>query len=283
MINLINQSAFSDAEIRDHLRLKPKTRVTSEALERSVQKSRKWLNGHGYLGARVSVVRGMYEPDTNRVALQASVFAQLKVRVQVLGTKISDSTLRSLLPIYEEGAVDEDLLQEGRRNLRDYLERQGYFDAEVDYTTEEDPAEGQQSTEVITYRVELGSHHRLVGVAFAGNHYFRDDLLRSRIRIQPAAFASPGRFSSGQLSSDVASVTELYQSNGFRDVQASSDLMDNYHGHSGDLFVTFRIQAGLQTRIARLTLQGNHALSNDELSKVIGSTAGQPCSDLNLA
>ena len=283
-INLVNQSPFTEMEIRDQLKLKPKTKVTSEALERGVENARKWLIARGYLGARVSVVRGAYEPDTNRVALQASVFAQLKVRVQVLGTKISDSTLRSLLPIYEEGAVDEDLLQEGRRNLRDYLERQGYFDAEVDYTTEEDPAEGQQgSTEVITYRVELGSHHRLVGLAFSGNHYFGDDLLRARIRIQPAAFASPGRFSSGQLSSDVASLTELYQSNGFRDVQLSSDLTDNYQSHTGDLFVTFRIQEGMQSRIAKLTLEGNHALSSDELSRVIGSTAGQPFSDLNVA
>jgi outer membrane protein insertion porin family len=283
-INLANQSTFSDAEIHDHLKLKPKTRVTSEALERSVESARKWLIGRGYLGARVSLVRGAYEPDTNQVALQASVVAQLKVRVQVLGTKVSESTLRPLLPIYEEGAVDEDLLQEGRRNLRDYLQRQGYFDAEVDYTTAEDPAEGQQgSTEVITYRVELGSHHRLVGLAFSGNHYFRDDLLRERIRIQPSAFASPGRFSSGQLTNDVAALSELYQSNGFRGVQVSSDLMDNYQGHTGDLFVTFRVQEGLQTRIAKLTLEGNHALNNDELSGVIGSTAGQPYSDLNVA
>lgn len=283
-VNVINQSPFTDAEIRDHLNLKPKTKVTSEALERSVQNSRKWLTGRGYLGARVSVVRGMYQPDTNRVSIQASVFAQLKVRVQVLGTKISEGTLRSLLPIYEEGAVDEDLLQEGRRNLRDYLERQGYFDAEVDYTTSEDPEQGEQvNTEVITYRVELGSHHRFVGFAFSGNHYFSDDLLSSRVRIQPAAFASAGRFSSGQLVSDVASLTELYQSNGFLSVQVSSDLMDNYKGDPGDLFVTFRIQEGLQTRIAKLTLQGNHALSSNELSNVIGSTAGEPYSDLNVA
>ena len=283
-INLVNQSPFSDAEIRDRLSLKPKTRVTSEALERSVQKSRKWLIGRGYLGARVSVVRGAYEPDTNTVALQASVYAQLKVRVQVLGVKVSESTLRSLLPIYEEGAVDEDLLQEGRRNLRDYVERRGYFDAEVDYTTSEDPEAGQQeNTEVITYHVELGSHHRLVGVAFSGNLYFRDDLLRARVRIQPAAFASPGRFSSVQLTSDVAAINELYQSNGFRKVQVSSDLMDNYRGHPGDLFVTFRIAEGPQTRIANLMIEGNRAINSQELSGVIGSTAGQPYSDLNVA
>ncbi len=283
-INLINQSSFTDMEIRDRLNFKPKTKVTSEALERSVENSRKWLIARGYLGARVSVVRGAYEPDTNQVALQASVFAQLKVRVQVLGTKISDSTLRSLLPIYEEGAVDEDLLQEGRRNLRDYLERRGYFDADVDYTTSQDPAEGQQgSTEVITYRAELGSHHRLVGLAFSGNHYFPDDLLRGRVRIQPSAFASPGRFSSDQLTGDVASLTGLYKTNGFRQVRVTSDLTDNYRGHPGDLFVTFRIEEGLQTRIAQLTLEGNQALSKSDVSAVIGSTVGQPYSDLNVA
>lgn len=283
-INLVNQSPFTEAEIRDRLRLKPKTRVTSEALERSVQNSRKWLIGRGYLGARVSVVRGAYEPDTNTVALQASVSAQLKVRVQVLGAKVSESTLRSLLPIFEEGAVDEDLLQEGRRNLRDYLERRGYFGAEVDYTTSEDPEESQPGNmEVITYRVELGSHQRLVGLAFSGNHYFRDDLLRGRIRIQPAAFGSPERFSSGQLTSDVASIAELYQSNGFREVQVSSDLMDNYRGHPGDLLITFRIAEGPQTRIANLMIEGNRAISSQELSGAIGSTAGQPYSDLNVA
>jgi len=283
-INLINQSAFSDAEILGRLKLKPKTKVTSEALERSVVNSRKWLVGRGYLGGRVTVVRGAYDPDTNQVALQASVIAELKVRVQVKGAKISQGTMRSLLPIFEEGAVDEDLLQEGRRNLRDYLERQGYFDVEVNFTTSEDPAEGQQgSTEVISYQVELGSHHRVVGLAFSGNRYFRDELLRSRVRIQAAAFASPGRFSSGQLTSDVASLTELYQANGFGQVRVISDLADNYQGHTGDLFVTFRIEEGLQTRVATLTLEGNRALSTDELSRVIGSTAGQPFSDLNVA
>ncbi len=283
-INLVNQSPFTDGEIRDRLRLKPKTRVTSETLERSVQSSRKWLIGRGYLGARVSVVRGAYEPDTNTVALQASVYAQLKVSVKVLGAKVSESTLRSLLPIFEEGAVDEDLLQEGRRNLRDYLERRGFFDAEVDYTTSSDPEESQPGNmEVITYRVELGSHKRLVGLAFSGNRYFGDDLLRGRIRIQPAAFGSPGRFSSGQLTSDVASLTELYQSNGFREVQVSSDLMDNYRGHSGDLFITFRVAEGPQTRIANLMIEGNRAISSQELSGAIGSTAGQPYSDLNVA
>jgi outer membrane protein insertion porin family len=283
-VKVLNQSPFPEGEVRERLKLKPQTKLTSAVLERSIERTRKWLVSRGYLGARVSISRGTYDPDTNRLPLEADLFAGLNIRVQVLGARISSGTLRTLLPIYEEGAVDEDLLQEGRRNLRDYLQRDGYFDAEVTYTTSEDPPAGQQAvSEIITYRVELGSRHRLAGVEFTGNHYFGDDLLRSRIRIQPAAFASPGRFSTEQLANDVASLTELYQANGFRGVQVKSELMDNYQGRQGNLFVRFHIEEGPQTRVARLTLSGNRALRDQELLRVIGSTAGQPFSDFNIA
>ncbi len=188
-INLINQSPFSDAEILGRLKLKPKMKVTSEALERSVENSRKWLVSRGYLGGRVAIVRGAYEPNTNQVGLQASVLAQLKVRVQVQGVKISQGTMRSLLPIFEEGAVDEDLLQEGRRNLRDYTERQGYFDAEVDYTTSEDPAEGQKD--------QHGADYLSGRIGFTsspgGRGVFGKSLFSRRIAAKPCAHPA-GRF-----------------------------------------------------------------------------------------
>ena len=50
------------------------------------------------------------------------------VKVVVLGAKLSKSRLHLLVPVYEEGAVDNDLLNEGAYNIRDYLQQQGYFD-----------------------------------------------------------------------------------------------------------------------------------------------------------
>ncbi len=41
--------------------------------------------------------------------------------------------IRHIIPIYEEGTVDEDLLNEGNRRLRDYYQRLGYFDVRVDH------------------------------------------------------------------------------------------------------------------------------------------------------
>jgi outer membrane protein insertion porin family len=303
-VTIVNQTPFPESTLQGRLKLKPKTQITSEWLNSSIERERQWLVKRGYLGARVSITRGSYDPANNVVSLRVEASAGLNVKVEVKGERISAGTLHKLLPIYEEGAVDEDLLQEGRRNLRDYLERQGYFDGDVSYVTSTQPGSQPAAaappvgapnsalgvgpadappSEVITYRIERGARRRLAGIAFVGNRYFNDEILRSRVRLQPASFASRGRFSSQQLTTDTGSIAQLYQANGFNAVQVKNELVENYRGKAGDLFVRFHVDEGPQTRIAELKIEGNHALSLDELSRVIGSTAGQPYSDFNVA
>ena len=302
-IHLVNETPFPEAELRRRLQLKPKKEVTSERLGRGTQRTQKWLADRGYLGARVSVTRGSYDAGANTLPLEIHLFAGLKVQVQVAGAKVSSRTLHRLLPIYEEGAVDDDLLQEGRRNLRDSFQDQGYFDTDVTYGTSGDTAKNQPSagaepaeppaialptapnsgSETITYQIERGARRRLVGIGFTGNHYFNDEILRTRVRIHPAGFDSPGRFSTAQLASDVASLTDIYQANGFRSVKVNGELQQNYGGKSENLFVRFEVQEGPQSRVADLKIEGNKTLSDSELLRVIGSAAGQPFSDFNVA
>jgi outer membrane protein assembly complex protein YaeT len=285
-VKLTNQTQFNDSQLRDRLKLQSKTEITSSALDRATENLRKWLVARDYLGANVSITRGAYDAASNQVPLGVQVVAAQRVRVVVEGMKISSGTLKRLLPLYQEGAVDDDLLQEGRRNLRDYLQGQGYFDADVNYTSSQAPTQTSArpaGEETITYDVNRGTRQRLVGFAFEGNQYFSDDILVSRVHIQPAGFASRGRFSSQQLASDVASLIALYQANGYLRAQVKSELMPDYRGKQGDLYVRFQVQEGAQTRIAKLVIEGNQALKNDEISRVLGSTAGQPYSDFNVA
>jgi outer membrane protein insertion porin family len=298
-LHLVNETPFTEGDLRRRLHLKPKTEVTSERLDHGSEQTRKWLADRGYLGARVSVMRGSYDAATNQLPLEVHLFAGLKVDVLVTGANVSSRTLRRLLPIYEEGAVDDDLLQEGRRNLRDYFQGEGYFDTDVNYVTSETPAKAAPnanagatpalaaaeagSSETITFRVERGPRRRLVGISFTGNRYFDDNILRSRVRIQPSGFDSPGRFSSAQLASDVASLTDIYRANGFLAVHVNSDVQESYGGKSENIFVRFEVQEGPQTRVANLKLEGNKALSQSELLRVIGSASGQPFSDFNVA
>ena len=172
--------------------------------------------------------------------------------------------------------------------MREWFQRDGYFDAQVSYTTSESAAEqsakmSHPAARVVTYHVDRGNRHRLRRVAFSGNEYFSSDLLTGRLKIQPAAYASPGRYSTTLLEDDVASIRTLYDANGFHEVEVHSQLVNDYQGHHGDLFVQFEIKEGQQTRVADLAIEGNKQLTKDELLGVVGSTQGQPYSDFNVS
>jgi len=287
-ITVQNQTQFPNDELRSRLKLKEGAEVTSDRLNRAADRTRKWLAGKNYLGARVTIHRGAYDPKSNRVPLEFTMYAGLEVRVDVEGAKVPSGTLHRLVPIYQEGEVDEDLLQEGRRSLRDWLERAGYFDAQVNFTVADAPAEESGGTvrraaRVVTYQINRGDHHRLVNVEFNGNKYFGSDLLRGRLKIQPAAFASPGRYSSELLQDDVTSIRTLYEANGFEESEVQSQLTEDYKGHHGDLSVKFVVQEGQQTRVASLAIDGNRQLSSDEILGVVGSSKGQPFSEFNVS
>ena len=47
------------------------------------------------------------------------------------GFKLSRGEIKRNVPVYEENALDDDLLNEGRRNLLNYLQSKGYFEAKV--------------------------------------------------------------------------------------------------------------------------------------------------------
>jgi outer membrane protein insertion porin family len=155
-ITIQNQTQFANAELRSRVKLKEGAEVTSDRLNRAADRARKWLAGKDYLGARVTIHRGAYDPKSNRVPVDFTLYPGLEVRVVVEGAKVPAATLRKLVPIYQEGAVDEDLLQEGRRSLRDWFERAGYFDAQVNYAASDAPAD--ETSHVLRRAARVGTY-----------------------------------------------------------------------------------------------------------------------------
>jgi outer membrane protein insertion porin family len=285
-IRLMNGTEYRDSEILSRLKMKRGSELTSARVQRGTDRIRKFLVKKGHLSARATVRRGAYDGAKNTVSLQIEVTEGPLVRVAVAGAKFSGGELKKLIPIYQEGAVDADLLEEGKRNLSDRLERQTYFDAEVNYSIETREVKrsggGQGTEQVITYRVERGVRHNLVGIEIAGNRYFDTELLRSRLQIFGGAFGSRGRFSRRLVDSDAQSMRGLYQANGFLDASVEGRIQDNYQGKEGNVYVRFEVLEGAQTRVASLSIEGNHALKDEELLGVIGATPGQAYSDFNV-
>jgi outer membrane protein assembly complex protein YaeT len=275
-----NQTPYPDDELLHRSKIKEENELTAARLTRGEQRLKKYLVNQGYLGASAKITPGIYDPQANRVPLTFEVTAGPRVHIEVSGAKVRNGRLRKLLPIYAEGAVDEDLLQEGRRNLRDFFQREGYFDADVQVSSHLGGANGER---VINYQVSRGDRFRLVHISYDGNKYFGDALLSKRLQIQTASFASSGRFSQQLVRGDTDSIRGVYLSNGFRDVQVTSSVDDDYQGKKGNLSISFHIVEGPQTLVGELKIEGNHVRKTDSLLAVAGSTPGQPFSDAGVA
>jgi outer membrane protein insertion porin family len=287
VIQLKNGTEYRDAEILSRLKMKMGGEITSARLQRGTERIRKYLAKKGHLSGRAAVQRGNYDTAKNTIPLDLEVTEGPLVKVTITGAKFSEGDLKKLIPIYQEGAVDADLLEEGKRNVRERLERQGYFDADVNYTTDTKEVKSsrgaaQSTEETITYTVERGVRHKLIGIEIKGDKYFDTELLKSRLQVFGGAFGSAGRFSRRLVESDAQSMQSLYQANGFLDAKVEQQIEDDYKGKKGDLFIRFLIQEGKQTRVASLAIEGIHAFKEEELLGVIGSTQGQPYSDFGV-
>jgi outer membrane protein insertion porin family len=287
-INLINNTQYRDADILAKFKLSPGSPLTTAKVQSGLERIRKFLEKSGHLSAGVSVRRGDYDSTDNSLPLVLEVTEGPRVKVEVAGAKLSQRDLKRLVPVYQEGSVDTDLLEEGKRNIRERLEREGYFDAKVDYNLVSHEVVGTKtgwkgSEELITYSVERGTRHQLTRIGFSGNHFFGTDLLRSRLTISTTSLFTHQRFSRRLMESDALSMKNLYISNGFLSATVDAQVTEEQKGKSGDLSVVFNITEGKQTLVASLQVEGEHALSDEEIRGVLGSLPGQPYSDLNVA
>jgi outer membrane protein insertion porin family len=230
--------------------------------------------------ARVDVQQLEYDAQKNRVHPHLDIEPGPKVKVEAVEAKVSKRVIKRYVPIYQENAVDTDLLVQGKRNLQDYFENQGYYDAGVDFRVL--PPEKDQ--QVIQYVISRGQRFKLVRVNVVGNHYFDTDSIRERMFMRPAALTlRRGRYNEAFRHRDETTVSDLYKSNGFRDVDVTTSIDRNYRGKPGDIAVTLTITEGSQWLVDSLTVNGVGQVSRDELMSRVSLTAGQPFSETGMA
>jgi outer membrane protein insertion porin family len=255
--------------------------VTQTRLSQGLEGVRALYQKERRLEAKVTLESVRYDAATNSVIPTLHVDAGPRLSVNTIGAKISQKKLRRYVPVFEEHAVDHDLLVEGSRNLRDYFQSQGYFEAQVQFK-EQRVANDKAD---IDYLIATGSRHQLVNIGISGNRYFDSAALRERMFLQPANFLQfrHGRYSESLLRRDESEIENLYRSNGFRDVKVTHRLVDGYLGKRGNLAVQLEVKEGPQYSIESLQVDGVERLPKDEVLSKLSSVAGQPFSELNVA
>jgi outer membrane protein insertion porin family len=254
--------------------------VTNSRTHNGVQELLKKYAKQDRLRASVQVTKLDYDSNLRLVHPDLEVEPGPRINVTAAEAKVSQRVLKRYVPVFEEGAVDDDLLTEGKRNLTDYFQSQGYYDVDVQFRVQEPEAD----LERIEYVISRGQRFRLVHLAVTGNSYFDLDTIRSRMFLAPSSLLlRHGRYSEAFVRKDEENISLLYRANGFRDVKVSSALQPKYKGKLSDIALTLHIEEGAQWLVQHLEIRGATPDHLKELTPRLASSDGEPFAESLLA
>ena len=255
--------------------------ATQANVQSGVRNIRNKYEKQDRLTASVELEHTDYISGTNRVQPTIRVDGGPKVKIDAKGAKVSKNTLKRYVPAFDEGAVNQDLLVTGARNLRDWFQSRGYFDVMVGLASNDTG----KDLEVITYNVSLGATHRVVSLKVKGNTYFTTAEIRERMFMEPKGFIRlrHGRYSQIFATRDGQAIQALYRDSGFRDCKVTTSTLDNYRARKGDVAVTVDIEEGPQYLVSNLAIDGIALKNKDAMLAALASTQGQAYSESAVA
>ena len=235
-------------------------KAATTLLKRSLAKQQR-------LASKVHENPPTYHPETNRADVSFSIEEGPIVTVRTTGAKlsripfVSARKLKTLVPIFSEGTIDRDLVQEGQQNLVNYFQEKSFFDVKVKVNF-------QRVSDRISliYDIESGKKHKVRNISFRGNQQVSDEALLSQVAVKKAHLLSHGSISQKLLKQSVEQLQALYQNIGYEDVKVTPKVVDK----EPNIDVVFEIQEGQQTWVDAVQVNGNQTVPLDRL------TGGKP-------
>jgi outer membrane protein insertion porin family len=291
-VSVEGDSGMTLDQFRHAAHLRAGRKVDHDTSNRALAGILKHYQKQDRLEADVKLRSQKYVPDAKKSNYSFSANRGPVVNVSIEGAKLSSDRLKRLVPVFEEGTVDEDLLNEGNRRLRDYFQRLGYFDVKVDHLVRN--REGVSAVN-ITYTVSLGSRRRVEHVSVAGNHYFDSGTLQQLLSVRAADYLDRhGTYSQALLTADIAALESVYHNNGFSKVKITPETLGGQIASSPNgehapqkstepLSVIYHIDEGQQQHVAELHLDGVVKGDSSKLLALMNTAPGQLFSPQNLA
>src|SRR5215469_14251683 len=135
---------------------------TPKRIDSAIALMKRDLGSHHHLASKVHLDQSFYHQETNHADIIIGARPGPIVKVRVMGAKLSwlrflrGRQMKKLIPIFSEGTVDPDLVEEGRRNLIDFFQSKGYFEAKV--TSD---FQNHDSNLDVVYNVNRGSRYKV--------------------------------------------------------------------------------------------------------------------------
>ena len=261
-------------------------RVTRDTTSTALAGVRNFYQKRNRLTGTASKQSETYAPPRRQLDYQFLANQGPLVNITIEGAKVSKSRKRLLIPIYEEATVDRDLVNEGAFNIREYMQRKGYFDAETSVRL----LGSGTGTVTVQYTVNPGRRHTVRSVNIEGNKYFSDSLIQQQLRVRRAdLYVRSGTFSNQLVEADRSAIEALYRSSGFTHVKVTAAVKDTDKTPSGQALkvamidVTYTIEEGEQQKFGAVSLSGVGAIREATIKSLLSAETGQPFSLITLS
>lgn len=300
----IKVTGFNDASVRPTLTLQRGSPFTRAALGEDLKRIRSAIIALGYLAPQLDEPQVSLDSAANQITINVTGNIGPKVEVAIPGVKMKDKEARSLLPIRREGSIDQSVIVEGERRLRNKLQGDGYFFAQVEASctvtppladgltqngTPEmcqtlNPAELGGRTVTVTYNVERGRRFKLTQIRLEGTNQLAIEDVKDELRTQEAnAFGiipylgyGRGITSNEALAEDRRFIQARIRDLGYRKAEVTVRQGASLNGE--DLIITFAVNEGPLTRIAGVEVRGNQIYTDAQLRNELRTVTGAPFS-----
>ncbi len=237
--------------------LKPGMKYSYGHLQGATRYLQSALAKQNYITGEVKLVSAEYDAETNRADVVFQVATGSVVKVSTVGAHVWKRTVRTLVPMYQVNAVNDELIEEGQRNLISYFQAKGYFDATVDVKTVD-----HQGGMSIVYDIHRDARHKVEGVAFHGNHHFSSKELQAYAGVEKGHFLSHGKYSEALVRSSVKNLRDTYRAAGY----SQAVVVPNAVRKNGNVEVTFQVNEGPLDIVQDLRIEGNNTLPETQLA-----------------
>ncbi|HEU4834031.1 MAG TPA: POTRA domain-containing protein [Pyrinomonadaceae bacterium] len=299
----IQVAGFNATTVRNSLTLQPGVPFTRDALGEDLKRVRDALINLGFLSPVLDDPRVERDAEKNTVRILLKGAVGPKVTVTVKNYEMSEKSQRELLPVKREGNVDFSAIVEGARRVRNKLQEDGYFFADVTEvcTVSNPPADlGPNGTDetcqnlnpttltghnvTIEYNVDRGRRFELTDIRIAGTNRLTYDDVAGDLKTQKAnaigliPFLGYGRgyTSLTLLEQDRRTIEAYMRDLGYR--KASAQVLQGVSINGDNLIITFQVTEGPLTRIAGVEVKGNKIYTDERIRRTLRTVIGAPYS-----
>ena len=262
--------------------LKPGKIYDQERMNAATILIKKSLTRQHRLAAKVHEMPPKYHRENNRVDISFKIEVGPVVTVRAVGARLSripflsGQEMRNLVPIYSEGAIDQDLVDEGQRNLTDYFQKKGFADVKVTSSIQKQPDQI-----LVLYQIDRGRKHKVDRILFHGNYALSQKELMDQVVVKRSHIWTHGSLSQKLLKQSSGNLQALYQDRGYEDVKVMARAVDR----ELKVDVIFEIEEGTQTIVHDVNVSGNENVPYAQLTAPNGFElrSGAPYSPRKLA